>query len=66
MLTTEDLNDVWVECDGHCKWRVPVYPQGYCENHYIHSFELENGLFFFSSKSRHTMCREVSWARRCV
>ncbi|MFL4273089.1 phenazine biosynthesis protein PhzA, partial [Pseudomonas aeruginosa] len=22
---------------------VPGYPQGYCENHYIHSFELENG-----------------------
>ncbi|MFY8305892.1 phenazine biosynthesis protein PhzA, partial [Pseudomonas aeruginosa] len=21
----------------------PGYPQGYCENHYIHSFELENG-----------------------
>ncbi len=22
---------------------VPGYPQGYCENHYIHSFELESG-----------------------
>eukprot|EP00831_Metopus_contortus_P075846 TRINITY_DN69726_c0_g1_i1.p2 TRINITY_DN69726_c0_g1~~TRINITY_DN69726_c0_g1_i1.p2 ORF type:complete len:159 (-),score=49.13 TRINITY_DN69726_c0_g1_i1:41-517(-) len=23
-------------------------------------------LFFFSSRRRHTRCREVSWARRCV
>ncbi len=33
----------WVECDGRGKALVPGYPQGYCENHYIHSFELENG-----------------------
>eukprot|EP00831_Metopus_contortus_P044913 TRINITY_DN35997_c0_g1_i1.p3 TRINITY_DN35997_c0_g1~~TRINITY_DN35997_c0_g1_i1.p3 ORF type:complete len:121 (+),score=36.45 TRINITY_DN35997_c0_g1_i1:42-404(+) len=24
------------------------------------------GVFFFSSRRRHTRCREVSWARRCV
>eukprot|EP00831_Metopus_contortus_P059038 TRINITY_DN51089_c0_g1_i1.p2 TRINITY_DN51089_c0_g1~~TRINITY_DN51089_c0_g1_i1.p2 ORF type:complete len:127 (+),score=45.72 TRINITY_DN51089_c0_g1_i1:19-399(+) len=24
------------------------------------------GNFFFSSRRRHTRCREVSWARRCV
>ena len=24
------------------------------------------GQFFFSSRRRHTRCREVSWARRCV
>eukprot|EP00831_Metopus_contortus_P029280 TRINITY_DN24104_c0_g1_i1.p1 TRINITY_DN24104_c0_g1~~TRINITY_DN24104_c0_g1_i1.p1 ORF type:complete len:103 (-),score=19.34 TRINITY_DN24104_c0_g1_i1:134-442(-) len=24
------------------------------------------GCFFFSSRRRHTRCREVSWARRCV
>ena len=24
------------------------------------------GSFFFSSRRRHTRCREVSWARRCV
>eukprot|EP00831_Metopus_contortus_P061107 TRINITY_DN52982_c0_g1_i1.p3 TRINITY_DN52982_c0_g1~~TRINITY_DN52982_c0_g1_i1.p3 ORF type:complete len:113 (-),score=26.77 TRINITY_DN52982_c0_g1_i1:176-514(-) len=24
------------------------------------------GFFFFSSRRRHTRCREVSWARRCV
>eukprot|EP00831_Metopus_contortus_P029443 TRINITY_DN24221_c0_g1_i1.p1 TRINITY_DN24221_c0_g1~~TRINITY_DN24221_c0_g1_i1.p1 ORF type:complete len:109 (+),score=41.59 TRINITY_DN24221_c0_g1_i1:85-411(+) len=23
-------------------------------------------IFFFSSRRRHTRCREVSWARRCV
>eukprot|EP00831_Metopus_contortus_P039137 TRINITY_DN30698_c0_g1_i1.p3 TRINITY_DN30698_c0_g1~~TRINITY_DN30698_c0_g1_i1.p3 ORF type:complete len:107 (-),score=26.69 TRINITY_DN30698_c0_g1_i1:166-486(-) len=23
-------------------------------------------VFFFSSRRRHTRCREVSWARRCV
>eukprot|EP00831_Metopus_contortus_P057451 TRINITY_DN49863_c0_g1_i1.p1 TRINITY_DN49863_c0_g1~~TRINITY_DN49863_c0_g1_i1.p1 ORF type:complete len:110 (+),score=29.85 TRINITY_DN49863_c0_g1_i1:1-330(+) len=25
-----------------------------------------NIFFFFSSRRRHTRCREVSWARRCV
>ena len=25
-----------------------------------------NFTFFFSSRRRHTRCREVSWARRCV
>eukprot|EP00831_Metopus_contortus_P064418 TRINITY_DN5766_c0_g1_i2.p2 TRINITY_DN5766_c0_g1~~TRINITY_DN5766_c0_g1_i2.p2 ORF type:complete len:183 (-),score=41.99 TRINITY_DN5766_c0_g1_i2:17-565(-) len=25
-----------------------------------------NVFFFFSSRRRHTRCREVSWARRCV
>eukprot|EP00831_Metopus_contortus_P035131 TRINITY_DN2797_c0_g1_i2.p3 TRINITY_DN2797_c0_g1~~TRINITY_DN2797_c0_g1_i2.p3 ORF type:complete len:102 (-),score=25.42 TRINITY_DN2797_c0_g1_i2:67-372(-) len=25
-----------------------------------------NFFFFFSSRRRHTRCREVSWARRCV
>eukprot|EP00831_Metopus_contortus_P009974 TRINITY_DN13861_c0_g1_i3.p3 TRINITY_DN13861_c0_g1~~TRINITY_DN13861_c0_g1_i3.p3 ORF type:complete len:145 (+),score=33.77 TRINITY_DN13861_c0_g1_i3:2-436(+) len=25
-----------------------------------------SGFFFFSSRRRHTRCREVSWARRCV
>ncbi|MGU2213003.1 PhzA/PhzB family protein [Pseudomonas aeruginosa] len=36
-------NHVWVEGVGRGKALVPGYPQGYCENHYIHSFELENG-----------------------
>eukprot|EP00831_Metopus_contortus_P042244 TRINITY_DN33390_c0_g1_i1.p1 TRINITY_DN33390_c0_g1~~TRINITY_DN33390_c0_g1_i1.p1 ORF type:complete len:109 (+),score=17.61 TRINITY_DN33390_c0_g1_i1:54-380(+) len=33
-------------------------------------YSSRNGLtlivFFFSSRRRHTRCREVSWARRCV
>ncbi|MGU1193696.1 PhzA/PhzB family protein [Pseudomonas aeruginosa] len=43
IFETEDPNHFWVECDGRGKALVPGYPQGYCENHYIHSFELENG-----------------------
>ena len=43
IVETEDPNHFWVECDGRGKALVPGYPQGYCENHYIHSFELENG-----------------------
>eukprot|EP00831_Metopus_contortus_P075589 TRINITY_DN6936_c0_g1_i3.p2 TRINITY_DN6936_c0_g1~~TRINITY_DN6936_c0_g1_i3.p2 ORF type:complete len:105 (-),score=36.09 TRINITY_DN6936_c0_g1_i3:162-476(-) len=27
---------------------------------------VSQGFFFFSSRRRHTRCREVSWARRCV
>ncbi|WP_174517796.1 PhzA/PhzB family protein, partial [Pseudomonas aeruginosa] len=40
----------WLErCFPDWEWHnggkalVPGYPEGYCENHYIHSFELENG-----------------------
>eukprot|EP00831_Metopus_contortus_P033052 TRINITY_DN26557_c0_g1_i1.p2 TRINITY_DN26557_c0_g1~~TRINITY_DN26557_c0_g1_i1.p2 ORF type:complete len:131 (+),score=54.10 TRINITY_DN26557_c0_g1_i1:63-455(+) len=29
-------------------------------------FSLVLQFFFFSSRRRHTRCREVSWARRCV
>ncbi|MGU1601824.1 PhzA/PhzB family protein [Pseudomonas aeruginosa] len=43
IFETEDPNHFWVECDGRGKALVPGYPEGYCENHYIHSFELENG-----------------------
>ena len=32
-----------MECDGRGKVLIPGYPQGYCENHYLHSFELDNG-----------------------
>eukprot|EP00831_Metopus_contortus_P023798 TRINITY_DN20919_c0_g1_i2.p3 TRINITY_DN20919_c0_g1~~TRINITY_DN20919_c0_g1_i2.p3 ORF type:complete len:107 (+),score=26.04 TRINITY_DN20919_c0_g1_i2:115-435(+) len=27
---------------------------------------VDQQFFFFSSRRRHTRCREVSWARRCV
>ncbi len=43
IFETLDPNHFWVESDGRGKTRVPGYPEGYCENHYIHSFVLENG-----------------------
>ncbi|CAD5199071.1 hypothetical protein, partial [Pseudomonas sp. FEN] len=36
-------NHFWVESDGRGSVNMPGYPKGYCENHYIHSFELEDG-----------------------
>ncbi|MCR7692965.1 phenazine biosynthesis protein, partial [Pseudomonas aeruginosa] len=33
----------WVECDGHGKILFPGYPEGYYENHFLHSFELDDG-----------------------
>ncbi|MBT9100845.1 PhzA/PhzB family protein, partial [Pseudomonas aeruginosa] len=45
----------WVECDGRGKALVPGYPQGYCENHYIHSFELENGRIGKIKRNREFM-----------
>ncbi|MCF3987960.1 phenazine biosynthesis protein PhzB, partial [Pseudomonas aeruginosa] len=38
---TDDPNHFWVECDGHGKILFPGYPEGYYENHFLHSFELE-------------------------
>ncbi len=40
---TDDPNHFWVECDGHGKILFPGYPEGYYENHFLHSFELEDG-----------------------
>ncbi|MGW5663808.1 PhzA/PhzB family protein [Streptomyces sp. NPDC003758] len=40
---TQDPNRFWVECDGKGKILFPGYPEGYYENHFIHSFLLENG-----------------------
>ncbi|ALS13036.1 phenazine biosynthesis protein [Pseudomonas aeruginosa] len=37
---TDDPNHFWVECDGHGKILFPGYPEGYYENHFLHSFEL--------------------------
>eukprot|EP00831_Metopus_contortus_P029961 TRINITY_DN24620_c0_g1_i1.p2 TRINITY_DN24620_c0_g1~~TRINITY_DN24620_c0_g1_i1.p2 ORF type:complete len:128 (-),score=67.45 TRINITY_DN24620_c0_g1_i1:166-549(-) len=36
------------------------------EGHVIFVQQLFVNFFFFSSRRRHTRCREVSWARRCV
>lgn len=43
VFETDDPNHFWVECDGHGKICFPGYPEGYYENHFLHSFELEDG-----------------------
>jgi hypothetical protein len=43
IFETQDPNRFWVECDGKGKIRFPGYPEGFYENHFIHSFHLENG-----------------------
>jgi ketosteroid isomerase-like protein len=43
VFETQDPNFFWVECDGRGKIRFADYPEGYYENHFLHSFELENG-----------------------
>ena len=40
---TRDPNQFWVECDGEGEIRYPDYPVGTYRNHFIHSFELEDG-----------------------
>ncbi len=41
VFETDDPNHFWVECDGHGKILFPGYPEGYYENHFLHSFELD-------------------------
>jgi hypothetical protein len=43
IFATQDPNKFWVECDGKGKILYPTYPPGYYENHFLHSFLLENG-----------------------
>lgn len=43
IFETDDPNHFWVECDGHGKIRFGDYPEGFYENHFLHSFEFENG-----------------------
>lgn len=40
---TQDPNRFWVECDGEGKILFPGYAPGDYKNHFIHSFEFENG-----------------------
>jgi hypothetical protein len=40
---TQDPNRFWAECDGRGKILYPAYPPGYYENHFIHSFLLDDG-----------------------
>lgn len=43
IFQTQDPNRFWVECDGEGKIVFPGYPVGHYKNHFIHSFEFENG-----------------------
>jgi hypothetical protein len=40
---TDDPDFFWVECDGHGAIRFPGYPDGYYENHFLHSFQFVDG-----------------------
>lgn len=40
---TQDPNMFWVECDGEGTINYPAYPKGTYRNHFIHSFEFEDG-----------------------
>lgn len=40
---TQDPNQFWVECDGEGQILYPDYPPGHYQNHFIHSFLLDNG-----------------------
>ncbi|WP_456309582.1 PhzA/PhzB family protein [Serratia proteamaculans] len=44
LFTTDNPNHIWVECDGHGLMRFVGYEERYYENHFIHSFELYDGL----------------------
>ncbi|MGQ4388339.1 PhzA/PhzB family protein [Streptomyces sp. SAS_270] len=43
IFETQDPNQFWVECDGRGKILFGDYPEGFYENHFLHSFELDNG-----------------------
>ena len=40
---TQDVNRLWVECEGKGKILFPGYEPGYYQNHFIHSFLMDNG-----------------------
>lgn len=43
IFETQDPNRFWAECDGRGKILYPAYPPGYYENHFLHSFLLDDG-----------------------
>lgn len=43
IFETQDPNHFWVECDGEGQILYPDYPPGHYKNHFLHSFELDNG-----------------------
>lgn len=48
IFTTDNPNHLWVECDGRGTIRLPGYPEGIYENHFLHSFEMRDGLIWRS------------------
>ncbi|AQZ63402.1 phenazine biosynthesis protein [[Actinomadura] parvosata subsp. kistnae] len=44
IFETGDPGFFWVECDGEGAIRFPGYPEGHYRNHFLHSFQLEDGL----------------------
>jgi hypothetical protein len=43
IFETQDPDRFWVECDGTGKIVYSGYPEGFYTNHFIHSFQFENG-----------------------
>lgn len=44
IIESVDPDVIWVECSGAGTIRFPGYPEGRYENHFLLSFELEDGL----------------------
>jgi phenazine biosynthesis protein len=43
IFETQDPNRFWVECDGEGQILYPAYPAGHYRNHFLHSFDFEDG-----------------------
>jgi hypothetical protein len=43
IFQTQDLNYFWVECDGGGQAFLPGHPPAHHSDHFIHSFQMENG-----------------------
>jgi ketosteroid isomerase-like protein len=43
IFDTQDPDIFWAECDGAGKIIFPGYPEGFYRNHFLHSFEFEDG-----------------------
>lgn len=40
---TDDINQLWAECDGEGTLILPKHPPVHYRNHFIYSFEMRNG-----------------------
>ncbi|RFU86794.1 phenazine biosynthesis protein [Streptomyces triticagri] len=43
IFDTQDPDRFWVECKGRGKIVYPGYPEGYYQNHFLHSFRFSGG-----------------------